>query len=332
MGFFVPFYRWQANMHTIHCAGWGEKKNLDKKSLTGTLCLIAASGIWGGMYVVSKYTVSYIEPFMLMWLRFAIACIVLFPALLIMNKKEKLNIRDLRPIAWLAFIGFFVSNGCAFIGVHYSSAHMASLLSATSSIFTIPLAFMLLKEKPSIKKIGSVLIATAGVITVVGFNAGESRSSAIGNLFLIGSAISWGLYSVYLKRISDKYSSLFISVYTTFAALIFTTPVMVWQFDATIIQHLQQPQIGLALLYLGVVSTALAYFLWNQGMKYMEVSYGIMFYFFTPLVGSFLGWIFLHEQLQWNFFLGGLLVLLGMTVGMQTRRNPKEPKRNVELN
>jgi drug/metabolite transporter (DMT)-like permease len=296
---------------------------LGKNSLTGILCLVAASGIWGGMYVVSKFTLSYLEPFVLIWLRFAIACVVLFPALLFMNKKEKIKIKDIRPIAWLSFIGYFVTTGASFIGIQYSSAHIASLLSAASPIFTIVFAFWMLKEKLSVKKVFSVIISTAGVITVVGFHGGDSRSNVIGNLFLIVSAISWGWYSVYLKRLSVKYSSLFISAYTTLAALIFTTPVMVWQVDATIFNQLQQPRIVFALLYLGIISTALAYFLWNKGMNYIEAGYGTMFYFFTPLVGSLLGWIFLQEKLQWNFFLGGLLVLMGMVAGMKSRRVPK---------
>lgn len=68
----------------------------------------------------------------------------------------------------------------------------------------------------------------------------------------------------------------------------------------------------LAILYLGIISTAAAFFLWNQGLKMVEAGIGAMFFFFQPVVGAALGWLLLQEHLSWSFFTGGVLILGGV--------------------
>lgn len=296
---------------------------MNKSDVIGSICLITASGIWGGMYVVSKFAMNFVDPFVLMWLRFAIATVVLCPILMFVYKTDKIKKKDLLLIAGLAFIGYFVSNTCAFIGVHLSSAHMGSLLSATSPVFTLLFAFWILKEKLPVKKLVSVSIAIAGIILVVGYHVGETRTTVIGNVVLLGDAVSWGLYSVFLKKISSRIASLVISTYATLATLLYTTPLMLWKANSTLFIQLQRPEFLLVLLYLGVIATALAFFLWNKGMAHLEAGYGMMFYFFTPVTGSVFGWMFLNEKLQLNFILGALLVIIGMAVAMYPEPTPK---------
>lgn len=48
-----------------------------KQAFLASFYLSLAAGIWGGMYVVSKYVLDYIPPFTLVWLRYAVALIVL---------------------------------------------------------------------------------------------------------------------------------------------------------------------------------------------------------------------------------------------------------------
>jgi drug/metabolite transporter (DMT)-like permease len=67
-------------------------------------------------------------------------------------------------------------------------------------------------------------------------------------------------------------------------------------------------------LYLGIVSSAGAFFLWNKGMEMMDAGIGSLFFFLQPLVGSFLGWLLLNEYLDFNFFVGGALILIGVLI------------------
>lgn len=59
-----------------------------KKRLIGSMCLFLAACIWGGMYVVSKYILEFISPITLVWIRYAIAFVVLFLILMFFNYKK----------------------------------------------------------------------------------------------------------------------------------------------------------------------------------------------------------------------------------------------------
>ena len=80
---------------------------------------------------------------------------------------------------------------------------------------------------------------------------------------------------------------------------------MIWQFQKTDLYHLSNIYIWLGILYLGVIATALAFFLWNKGMQYIDAGVGSIFTFFNVIVGGLLGWFFLGEQLTWNAIIGG---------------------------
>ncbi len=135
-----------------------------------------------------------------------------------------------------------------------------------------------------------------------------------GNVALIGAAVTWALLSVLAKKASRDYSPLVVTTYAIFWALLFTTPIMVveWQFLPVI--GLDRPGIWLAILYLGVVSTAGAFYFWNKGMQLVEAGVGSMFFFLQPVVGAFFGWLLLGERLGSSFFIGGSLILLAVLI------------------
>lgn len=65
-------------------------------------------------------------------------------------------------------------------------------------------------------------------------------------------------------------------------------------------------------MYLGIVSTACAFLLWNRGLQLLNASSGGLFFFFQPLVGTLLGWILLGEQIGGTFWIGSFLILSGV--------------------
>ena len=68
------------------------------------------------------------------------------------------------------------------------------------------------------------------------------------------------------------------------------------------------------ILFLGVISTALAMVLWNTAFAFVDASLASLTFFAQPVVGTFLGWLFLGEQITPLFLLGGLLIGLGLIV------------------
>lgn len=287
-----------------------------KQTILGAICLSLAASIWGGMYVVSKYVLDFIPPLTLVWLRFIIAFVVLYAILKITEKKQQkkatIGKKDWLLFAWIGFIGYFISITCQFIGTKLSDAHTGSLVTSATPAFMVIFAALILKEKLTARRLLSTIIATIGVIIVIGWDI-EIGSYFIGSIILVGAAITWALLSIYVKIASARFSSLIITTYAIFFSLFFITPFMIWEFQSNPIEHMNM-YVLLGVLYLGIISTAGAFFLWNKGLELIDASIGSLFFFFQPIVGSLLGWLLLNETLNSNFFIGGILIICSVLI------------------
>lgn len=294
-----------------------------KQTILGAICLSLAASIWGGMYVVSKYVLDFIPPLTLVWLRFIIAFVVLYMILKTTKRKQKttiqINKKDWLLFAWIGFIGYFVSITCQFVGTKLSDAHTGSLVTSATPAFMVVFATLILKENLTTRRILSTVLATLGVTIVIGWDI-EVGSYFIGTIILVGAAITWALLSIYVKIASQQFSSLVITTYAIFFSLFFITPCMIWELQSNPIGDLNTTII-LGILYLGIISTAGAFFLWNKGLELMDASIGSLFFFFQPIAGSLLGWLLLNETLNRNFFIGGALIIFSVIIATFEKKN-----------
>ncbi|MFB5193371.1 EamA family transporter [Bacillus sp. AFS073361] len=292
---------------------------MNSKPLLGSLCLFTAACLWGGMYVVGKFVLNYIPAFTLLWTRYALAFIILLVVFLF-TKKEKIRRSDWGLLVFLGFIGYFLANGLAFVGTHLSTAHMASLIASIAPLFTVVIAAWVLKESLSKKKVVSIIITFCGVSLVIGMDP-DGVLHMSGNLILLLGTLNWGIYCVYVKRAMLKYSALLVTISGLGSALIMTTPLMLWESNRHTFELFQNKSIWMGTLYIGVVATACAFYLWNKGIELIEAGTGAMFQFFTPVVGILLGWIYLGESLDVKFFIGGTLIIFGTVIPFVKNKN-----------
>lgn len=77
------------------------------------------------------------------------------------------------------------------------------------------------------------------------------------------------------------------------------------------------PLVWWGVLYLGAVSTALAFFLWTKGFELMDAGTAGLFFFVQPIFGAILGWLVLGEQLTVPFFIGSSLIIGSVLLAMK---------------
>ncbi|NGQ96677.1 DMT family transporter [Brevibacillus sp. SYP-B805] len=282
-----------------------------QQQLWGGLFLSLAAAIWGGVYVVSKVVLEVIPPFTLLEIRFTIALLVL--GTFVAMKREYAARRDFPQFILIAFIGITISIGTQFLGTKLSTAHMGALITSASPAFIALFAVWILREKLHLRQVTGIGLATLGVLVVIGVpDERDVGSSLAGNLILLVAAVSWALYTVLSKRATSQYSSLTVTTYVSFFGLILTSPVMLWELSVTPINWQWGWGIWAGVLYIGVVSTAGAFYLWNKGFELLQAGSGAGFFFIQPVVGALLGWLLLGEYLSLGFFLGAGLILLGV--------------------
>lgn len=281
-----------------------------KKSYIGSLYLIMAASIWGSMYVVSKVVLNVIEPLQLVWLRYLIALAALAAVGIATGQSWQISKKDIPLIGSIGVIGYFISIWAQFVGTHLSSAQMGSVITSATPAFMVVFAHLLLKESITARKMLSVCMATVGVLLIVGVgDIGDSFQ--IGGIILVAAALTWALMSVLVKRIPSHYSQLVTTTYAILAATVAITPFVTPQMDFGHLCRLPS-SIWAGVMYIGIVSTAGAFYFWNKGLQMVDASRGGLYFFFQPLVGTLLGWLFLGEQVDIVFWLGTVLIVGGV--------------------
>ncbi len=224
-----------------------------KQPVLASLYLSLAASIWGGMYVVSKYVLEFIPPFTLVWLRYAVALIVLGVIAVVKREHPPKNRRDWGLVIAIGAIGYVVSISLQFVGTKWSNAHTASLITASTPTFVVLFARWLLGEALTWRKLVALLLATSGVIVIVGLGGG-GESTLAGNMALVGAAVTWALLSVLVKMASARLSVFSITTYAIFTAFIGMTPMMLTEGPGLAASHWSVP-VALGVLYLHTILT-----------------------------------------------------------------------------
>ena len=291
-----------------------------KNTLLGSIYLALAASIWGGMYVVVKVVVAVIPPLELVWIRYVIAILALFIIGLIKRQSWRINKRHIPLIVAIGVIGNAISIVTQEYGTMLSSAQMGAIITSSTPAFMVIFARLILKEKLNIKKGLSVCLATIGVLLIVG-NGHINMSSQLGGISLLMAALTWALMSILIKRVPSNYSPVVVTTYSILVAILVLTPFVYKGLAEIHISKLTDPTIGGGLLYLGIVSTALAFILWNRGLQLLNASSGGLFFFFQPLVGTLLGWLLLGESIGGTFWIGSFLILSGVLLVIKEKTN-----------
>ena len=282
------------------------------KRLLGSIYLAVAASIWGGMFVAVKIAVVYIPPIPLVWMRFLIAIIVLMGVVLYQHKSLKVNRKDLLLLIGVGVLGHTISIVTQEYGTMYSTAQMGSVITSATPAFMLIFAVWLLKEKMTLRKILSIILATVGVILIAGVDNVDT-SKQLGALFSTIAALTWGLMSVMLKLVPSRYSPLIVNIYAVITAIVCLTPLnlptvelLPWD------KILNSPEVIFSVIYMGAISTSIAFLLWNKGLLLMDAGSSGLFFFFQPVVGTLLGWLILDEQVTLSFWIGSALVFIGV--------------------
>lgn len=242
---------------------------MDSQKFLGTVLLSLSACIWGGMFVVVKIIVGEVGPLQLVWLRYLVATVVLVLFSIVKKEKWQRNWCDLGLVVLVGIIGNAISIVAQETGTWLSSAQTGAVITSATPTFMVIFARIILKERLTKTKVLSVMMATVGVIMIVGIHL-TGNNILWGVLSLVLAALTWALMSVLIKLIKS-YSSLQITIMSTIVAIFCLTPfVMV---DSTALTHINftEPKIILGLLYLGVISTAGAFVMWNKGLTLVKM-------------------------------------------------------------
>jgi drug/metabolite transporter (DMT)-like permease len=283
------------------------------KALMGILSGLGAASIWGGMYVVSKVVLNVIPPFTLLTLRLVLGILSL-GIIIALRPKAKLTTSQAWQIFLVGFVGYGVSLGFQFVGTKLSTASNGALVTSATPAFILIFAPFLLSEKATARRILALIISTLGVIAVINpRNAELSPTLFWGNMSLIAAALTWALYSVLVRKVTQTADVVASTAIMLAGGLPTSFLLSAWEIKTQGIGAITPGIIG-GILFLGIISTAIAMFLWNYAFAELPAAVASLTFFAQPVVGSLLGWMFLKESITPLFLFGGVLIAIGLII------------------
>ena len=273
--------------------------------------LFAAFVLWGSQYVISKIALRTVPPVTLLALRYLVSVPALFIVLRLRHALTPIKKGDWPILFAIGFTGYFASFCLQMLGINRLTGSVSSLLGAMNPIFIPILAAFFLHERITPAKIACVALSMAGVVVIVGV---DGTVDASGALLMLASVFLWSTASIIIRRISGRYDPMQIALIAILCALPFTGGWSLIELQSAPCSFTLESV--LAVLYMGVLGTAVTHSLWNYSLRVMDASFCSMFYPMQPLVSSILGVLFLHEAVTPGFVIGALMICCGIVAAV----------------
>jgi drug/metabolite transporter (DMT)-like permease len=290
---------------------------LPVRQISSWLLLIVANVLFASGYIAAKFLLQDLSVIVTLTLRVGISAVILLPVLILKRHSLHLTRDDFPHLVLLVLAGFVVNNLLEYGGLALTTASDVSLLITSESIFTALLSYWLLREQFKrttgmallLGSLGMYLIVEQGLIPNLPTGGGALR--ILGDLVVLAGLISESYYTVRGKVLLAKHPAFLITSASLGGSLVFWVPVASWQVLTSGWPPLNLAS-WLALGWLAVMSTVLAYLAWFQGLTKIEGSKAASVLFLQPLVGTFLAVALLHERLTIMTIIGGLLIVVSV--------------------
>lgn len=278
------------------------------------LLLWVLSVLWGGAFFFAAVAVKEVPPLTLVLCRVGIAALILFVFIKFKGEKIPLGWPFLSIFLMMGFFNNLIPFSLLFWAQTAIPSGLASILNATTPIFSIVVAhFLLSDEKMAANKVVGAVLGFAGVAVLFGGEALSGVSiSTLGILACLGAALSYGFASVFGRR----YRTLGITPSIGALGQLSATTIMM----IPIVMFFDQPwtltmpgteAIG-AIVSLAVASTALAYLIYFRVLESAGAVNAALVTLLVPLTAIFLGTVFLDEELAIRHYVGMALILVGL--------------------
>ena len=273
-----------------------------------------------------------VPPLTIVWCRVALASLILL--MVVRLKKEAM---PSTPGIWgCFFIMGALNNLIPFSLIVWGQTHiasgLASILNATTPIFSVILAHFLTRdERLNGRRATGILMGWMGVAVLIGIESLQGFGhTVVGQLAILGAALSYASAAIYGRRFKGL-TPLVVATGMLCASTVMMTPLALWIEQPW---HLSPGGPTLAALFgLAAASTALAYLIYFRVLAMAGATNILLVTFLIPISAILLGYMMLGERLGWNAFAGMGLVFLGLLAidGRLVKRSTRQAHRHDSM-
>ena len=299
-------------------------RNYTPRILHGTapwhLLAVITITFWGTSFVSTKVLLNHgFSAVQIFALRFAVTYLILLAA----------RHRQFRCQNWMHELLLFICGitGCT---LYFWTENTALTLSPTSNVSLIVCSSALLtmifggifykSERLGKRQVLGCLVTFIGMVLVVLNGKFVLKLSPVGDFIAFGGALMWAAYSLVVRQLNDKYSTLFITRKMFFYGSLTSLPIMFIEGRDVPWQNFAEPVVALNFLCLTVFSSLFGYLIWNKVLKQIGTVLATNYAYAIPLITTVTAAITLGEHITAVAIVGALAIVAGIVLA-QFKRN-----------
>jgi drug/metabolite transporter (DMT)-like permease len=270
--------------------------------------------VWGSTYLAIKVGVQTIPPFWLAGMRFMVAGLLILGYLKFKKIALPVGYQNYIPLFIIGFLLLVIGNGCVVWSEQYISSGFAALLAGTVPLWMALISIIFIKSSEiSTRVILGILLGFTGMLVLVEPGIGPFNFVSLKGIFgMLIAAISWSFGSIYTSRIGKRYDALVLAAFE----MLFAGPVLL--ILALCTESFHPVQISLnswwALGYLIIFGSCITLSAYAYLMGHGHTPWASTYAYVNPVIAVFLGWLILYEPITWNIWVGGIIILIGISI------------------
>ena len=265
------------------------------------------SVLWGGSFFFNGVVLRELPPLTLVFLRVALAALILLPLMRAYRLPFPQGISGWRPFFAVALFNNVLPLSLIVIGQTFIPSGLASILNATTPLFTVVVMAVAGEEKLIVRRISGVIVGLIGVAILRGGALDLNSGQGIGILLCLAAAVSYGIAALVARRTLADSPPLATATFQLMASSLMMAVV------AGLMErpwHLPMPGLTtwLAVAGLAALSTALAYIVFFQVLRRSGATNVMLVTLLVPITAILLGAFVLGERIALREIVGALVI------------------------
>lgn len=291
----------------------------NSKVILATLAALAAQVIFGFSFMFTGIALENASPMTVIADRYTVAFLGLSLVMLFTKTKLKIgkNIWKLVLMSLFQPLMYFIFET---YGVELTNSSFSGVMISMIPIVSMITGIFVLNERPSFMQYVFAALSVAGVVIAVLSGQKEGIVSGAGVILLIGAVLSSAFYNISSRKISGEFSVLERTYAMTLIGVVSFVLIALFeniQNPVNIISSFFEPSYLYAILYLGIVSSVIAFLLLNFANTHLPVAKTTVFSNITTVVSVIAGVAFLEEKISYLVIIAVIMIVTGV-IGVQT--------------
>lgn len=278
---------------------------MKNKSFYADLALLIVAFVWGAGFVASKEALSITKPFYMMAIRFSMSFFLL--SICYIKKFKTFKLKDIKN-GTIVGIFLFLAFAAQTVGLQFTQAAKQAFLTGTNVVMVPFLYWIISKKRPDIYSITSAFMCLVGIALLtlqngIYINLGDSLTLLCAVFFAL-HIVSVGHFTKSTDPIVLTLIQFMVAAILSIIVALFTEPIP-GPFTTRGI---------LALLYLGIFSTLVAFLLQNIAQKHTSSTHAAIILCTESVFGSILSMLILGEKFTLEMFIGCIIIFTSIII------------------